>query len=270
MQEIENDLAIDRLLLTNDDGINSKGFKVLEAIAKEIAKEVWIFAPCKNFSGASHSVTFKKAIFVQQLDERKFSVDGTPSDCVLIALGHFLMRTPPTLTLVGLNHGENVGQDIIYSGTIGAAMESSLLGVPSVALSQEFKKNEKMHWKTPLELSKKIIGNLYKYGQLKGDVCFSINFPNLPIRKIRSIELTKQGHFEAALEQKILPCKTSENHYWIHKLRSSKSATVETSDTFHFRRDSVTITPLSFNLTHQTAYEATKKSLSNEIMNSFL
>ena len=124
------DLSKARILVTNDDGIHAPGLKVLEKIARALSDDVWVVAPETEQSGASHSLTLRRPLRVRQLGERRFAVDGTPTDCVLLAINQMLKDRKPDLVLSGVNRGGNLGEDVTYSGTVAAAMEATLLGVP--------------------------------------------------------------------------------------------------------------------------------------------
>jgi 5'-nucleotidase len=127
-----------RILLTNDDGVHAPGLAVLEAIARTFSDDIWIVAPSEEQSGAGHSLTLTRPVRLRRHDERRFSVTGTPTDSVMMALGLVLKDTPPDLILSGVNRGGNLGEDVTYSGTVSAAMEGALAGVPSIALSQDY------------------------------------------------------------------------------------------------------------------------------------
>ena len=122
-----------RILVTNDDGINAPGLKLLAKIARQLCRDVWVVAPEQEQSGASHSLTLSRPLRIRRLGPRRFAVDGTPTDCVLLAINTILRAQPPTLVLSGINAGANLGEDLTYSGTVAAAMEATLLEVPAIA-----------------------------------------------------------------------------------------------------------------------------------------
>src|SRR3712207_6797127 len=122
-----------RILVTNDDGINATGIKTLERIARELSDDVWVVAPEVNQSGAAHSLTLTRPLRIRRLSERHAAVDGTPTDCVLLAIQHIITDAPVDLVLSGINHGGNLGEDVTYSGTVAAAMEATLFHVPAMA-----------------------------------------------------------------------------------------------------------------------------------------
>ena len=125
-----------RILLTNDDGIDAPGLVALERIAAELSDDVWVVAPAEEQSGTGHSLTLTAPIRLQRRGERRFAVRGTPTDAVMMALGHMMKDDRPDLILSGINRGPNMAEDVTYSGTVSAAMEGCLAGVRSVALSQ--------------------------------------------------------------------------------------------------------------------------------------
>src|SRR5258705_9781143 len=127
-----------RMLLTNDDGVNARGLKLLEAVARKLSDDVWIVAPTEEQSGAGHSLTLTTPVRLRKHDERRFSVTGTPTDAVMLALAHVMKDSPPDLIMSGINRGANLAEDVTYSGTVSAAMEGALAGVRSIALSQAY------------------------------------------------------------------------------------------------------------------------------------
>src|SRR5437868_2328441 len=127
-----------RILITNDDGINARGLRILEAIARRLSDDIWIVAPAEEQSGAGHSLTLTTPVRLRKHDERRFSVTGTPTDAVMLALALIMKDSPPDLILSGVNRGANLAEDVTYSGTVSAAMEGALAGVRSIALSQNY------------------------------------------------------------------------------------------------------------------------------------
>src|ERR671910_3456944 len=136
------------ILVTNDDGINAPGLRVLERIARTLSNDVWVVAPETNQSGASHSLTMHRPLRIRRISRRRFAIDGTPTDCVLLALQIVVKNGPVDLVLSGVNHGGNLGEDVTYSGTIAAAMEATLFNVPAFALSQCCRNGARIPWET--------------------------------------------------------------------------------------------------------------------------
>src|SRR3954451_17158041 len=154
------DIATCRILISNDDGIESSGIKILEQIARELTTDVWVVAPDREQSGASHSLTMRRPLRLDQVSERRYAVDGTPTDCVLLAVKKVLRDRPPDLVLSGINGGSNAGEDMTYSGTVAAAMEATLLGIPAVALSQDYPDGSPIPWETGKAFGAEVIRRL--------------------------------------------------------------------------------------------------------------
>src|SRR3569623_1029849 len=132
-----------RILVTNDDGIHSPGLAVAEKIAQSLCDDVWVVAPENEQSGASHSLTLASPLRLRPIDERRFAVSGTPTDCVMMACLHILKDQPPELVISGVNWGSNLADDVTYSGTIAGAMEGCALGIASIALSQSYEEGDR-------------------------------------------------------------------------------------------------------------------------------
>ena len=131
-----------RILLSNDDGIDAPGLKILETIAHTLSDDVWVVAPLREQSATGHSITLRRPLQILKQGENKFAVDGTPTDCVLLAVNQIMKECLPNLVLSGVNQGRNVGEDMTYSGTIAAAMEATLFEIPAVALSQNMSEGD--------------------------------------------------------------------------------------------------------------------------------
>ena len=141
-----------RILVTNDDGIDSAGLHALREIAQQLSEDVWIVAPETNQSGASHSLSLHEPLRMRRIDDRAFAVRGTPTDSVIMGVRHVLKDKGPDLVLSGINRGANMAEDVTYSGTIAGAFEGTTLGIRSVALSQAFgfDRNKAVRWHTAL------------------------------------------------------------------------------------------------------------------------
>ena len=128
-----------RILITNDDGIHAEGLDVCAEIGRALSEDVWVIAPEFDQSGVSHSLSLNDPLRLREVGERRFAVKGTPTDCVIMGARHVIKDRPPDLVLAGVNRGRNAGEDVIYSGTVAGAVEGTILGIPSVALSQAYK-----------------------------------------------------------------------------------------------------------------------------------
>ena len=176
-----------RILITNDDGIEAPGLDVLQAIASELSDDVWVVAPETDQSGAAHSLTLHEPLRLRKLGERTYAVKGTPTDCVIMGVRHILHDQGPDLVLSGINSGHNIADDVTYSGTIAGAIEGTLLGIPSVALSlaADYEKRGELRWQTPMAHGAALIGRLIKIGWPE-DVVMNINFPDCEPDEVRA------------------------------------------------------------------------------------
>src|SRR5262252_5738996 len=148
-----------RILLTNDDGVNADGLEVLEKIARTLSDDVWVVAPETDQSGVSHSLSLNDPLRMRELGPRHFAVKGTPTDCVIMAARHIIPNGRPDLVLSGVNRGRNAAEDVTYSGTVAGAIEGTVLGIPSFALSQSFtyESRHNPRWATALKYAPDLI-----------------------------------------------------------------------------------------------------------------
>lgn len=192
-----------RILVTNDDGINAPGLKVLEAIAAELAGpsgEVWVVAPAFEQSGVGHCISYTHPMMVAKLDERCFAAEGSPADCVLAGLHDVLKDAPPDLVLSGVNRGNNSAENALYSGTLGGAMEAALQGLPAMALSQYFGPAN-LGLDNPFEAAaqhgREVIRAVLKANPQTQDdyrLFYNINFPPVPGADVRGVRVVRQGY----------------------------------------------------------------------------
>ena len=178
-----------RILLTNDDGIHAAGLDAAEQIARGLSDDVWVVAPELDQSGLSHSLSLNDPLRLRQVSERRFALRGTPSDCVIMAVRRICADKKPDLVLSGVNSGQNVADDVTYSGTIAGAIEGTLLGIPSIALSQAYPHGERARipYETSIAHAPKVITELLDFGFPDG-VLYNVNFPPiaLPTRSAAS------------------------------------------------------------------------------------
>src|SRR5437870_11993892 len=168
-----------RILVTNDDGIHADGLDVCAEIGRALSNDVWVVAPEFDQSGVSHSLSLNDPLRLRAIGERRFAVKGTPTDCVIMGAKHILKDHPPDLVLAGVNRGRNAGEDVIYSGTVAGAVEGSILGIPSLALSQAYKSRsgQPPHWDTAIRFGPQIIRRVLDAG-IPHDVLIHLNFPD--------------------------------------------------------------------------------------------
>jgi len=175
------------ILVTNDDGVDAPGIKVLADVASDFG-EVWVVAPVEEMSAASHSLTMRRNIRVKRVDSRTYAVEGSPVDSVLIALFEILPEWPD-LVLSGVNSGYNLAEDVFYSGTVSAAREGALYGIPSIAISMERK--EEMHWDTAEKVARDVLN---EFAGRRDFRLLSVNFPSVPYGTLRGFLWTYLGN----------------------------------------------------------------------------
>src|SRR5215469_8754233 len=184
--------VLDRILITNDDGVETPGLAVLEHIASQLAREVWVVAPEHDQSGVSHAVSLHHPIRVSERGMRRYAITGTPGDCAVMGICHLMADAPPQLLLSGINRGGNLGLETVFSGTVGGAMTGMLLGIPSIALSQVWTDRERVRWDTAATLGAGVVRQLLAVGW--GAVtCLNVNFPDLPPAEVGPLTLVRQG-----------------------------------------------------------------------------
>ncbi|MCT8974035.1 5'/3'-nucleotidase SurE [Microbaculum marinisediminis] len=242
-----------RILVTNDDGIHAPGLKVLETIARELSDEVWVIAPETDQSGASHSLTLNDPLRLREISRNHFAVRGTPTDCVIMGIRHLLKDQQPDLVLSGVNRGQNLADDVTYSGTIAGAFEGSLLGVQSIALSQTFRNPEQIPWETAEKHGARTVRRLLDAG-FDSSVVLNVNFPACAPDEVQGIEVTQQGkrdqsllHIDARFDTRGFP------YYWIGFERR-KSSPAQGTDLRAVYDGSISVTPLTLNLTDTVAH----------------
>jgi 5'-nucleotidase len=183
-----------RILCTNDDGIHAPGLEILEQIAKDLSDDVWVVAPEYDQSGVSHSLSLNDPLRLRELGPRHFAVRGTPTDCVIMGSRHILGKKGPDLVLSGVNRGRNVAEDVVYSGTIAGALEGTMLGLPSFALSQEFstETGDTPLWETARTFGPQILRKVIDAGIPRNTVV-NVNFPACAPEDVAGVLVTRMG-----------------------------------------------------------------------------
>ena len=192
-----------RILITNDDGINAPGLEVLDAIARDIAGpegEVWTVAPAFEQSGVAHCISYVHPTMIAELAPRRFAAEGSPADCVMAGLHDVLAGAPPDLVLSGVNRGNNSAENVLYSGTLGGAMEAALQGLPAIALSQYYGPGNSA-MRDPFEAAAKhgaatvrrlLDAALWDDGVYR--LFYNVNFPPVPAAEVRGLKVAAQGY----------------------------------------------------------------------------
>jgi len=241
-------LAGKRVLLSNDDGIQAAGLERLERIARTLSDDVWVVAPENDNSGAGHSLTLSQPVRARKLDDRRFAVSGTPTDSVLLAVLELVPDRRPDLLLSGINRGGNLGEDITYSGTVAAAMEAALLGIPAIALSQNHDGVHRTKWATAEAHAPDLIVRLVEAGW-PTNVFLNVNFPDIAADQVAGVAVTRQGRRKpgSKLDRRTDP--RGRPYYWIDSARTEEP-TLEGSDLSAIYDRLISVTPLHLDLTH--------------------
>lgn len=242
-----------RFLVTNDDGVHARGIGVLAGVAGRLG-QVTVVAPDREQSATSHSLTLHRPVRATRLPDGRFAVDGTPTDCVLLALGA-LMPDKPTFLLSGVNHGPNMGEDVLYSGTVSAAMEGLTAGVPSIAVS--FAGGDLAVLESHSEVLERLLTDLIAVPDFPKETLLSVNLPPLPASEIKGVRITTLG--TRVFSEEIMQMRDPWGRpiYWIGGGRASWSGR-EDSDFQAVHDGFVSVTPLHVDLTNYRLLEAVR------------
>ena len=245
-----------RILITNDDGVEAPGLDALEHIANEITKDVWVVAPETDNSGASHSLTLAEPLRMRELGKRHYAVKGTPTDCVIMGVRFLLRDKPPDLVMSGVNRGQNLADDVTYSGTVAGAIEGALLGVPSIAMSLVIGPAEADQgtglpkWETPMQRGADLVRRLLEVGWPDG-VVLNVNFPDCEPDAVKGMVVTSQGQrnpdllrIEDRLDTRGKP------YYWVG-LERRRGKPPKGTDLWAVQSGRISVTPLQLDFTDE-------------------
>lgn len=238
-----------KILLSNDDGVNAPGLNILAKVMAEIA-DIRVIAPDRNRSGASNSLTLANPLRIRQLENGYYSVAGTPTDCVHLAITG-LFESDPDIVVSGINAGANLGDDVFYSGTVAAATEGSLLGIPSIAVS--LVGHDCQHYETAALVAKKLVMRL-KNSPLPAKTILNVNVPDVPFVDLKGFEIVRLGTRHRAEPTLKALDPRGNTIYWIGPPGPEQDAGPGTD--FHaITSGKVAITPLQLDLTNYTSFE---------------
>ena len=229
-----------RILVTNDDGIHSPGLDALERVARTLTDDVWVVAPEFDQSGVSHSLSLSDPLRLRKVDDKRFAVKGTPTDCVIMGVRHVLEDKRPDLVLSGINRGQN----------LAGAMEGTILGIQAIALSQAYGPNtrDKLGYDTVEALAPDLLKKIVAEGLPVG-VLLNINFPDCPAEEVQGVAITTQGRRDAEL---LMVDKRHDGrgfpYYWIGFQRIKRTFS-DGSDLSAIERKMISVTPLRIDLT---------------------
>jgi 5'-nucleotidase len=241
-----------RILLTNDDGVNARGLKLLEQIAAQFSDDVWVVAPSEEQSGAGHSLTLTKPVRLRKLGERRYCVTGTPTDSVMMGLAHIMKDNRPDLLLSGINRGANLGEDVTYSGTVSAAMEGALAGIPSIALSQCYARQgigDTVPFGAAEAWAERVLAPLIA-APMEPRTLVNINFPAIAPEAVRGVRVVRQGlrdYGRLQIDKRTDP--RGYDYYWFG-LGPMLHTPGHSTDLEAIADGYVAVTPLHLDLTH--------------------
>lgn len=250
-----------RILLTNDDGIHAEGLAVLERVARTLSDDVWVVAPETDQSGFAHSLSLSEPLRMRRIDDRHYALRGTPTDCVIMGVRK-VMDTPPDLILSGINSGSNIADDVTYSGTVAGAMEGTLLGIRSIALSQAYNMapdGRFVPWDTAEALAPDLLKRLIGLDLPRG-VFLNVNFPNLPANDIGQTEVTRQGKLAHGLWIDERRDGRGFPYFWL-SFGKKEEEIREGSDQAALREGRISVTPLHLDLTAHEMRDRLAKAL---------
>jgi 5'-nucleotidase len=237
-----------RILLTNDDGIHAEGLAVLERIARKLSDDVWVVAPETDQSGLAHSLTLSEPLRLRQVGEKRFALRGTPTDCVIMGISE-IMRGKPDLVLSGVNDGANMADDVTYSGTVAGAIEGTLQGVRSLALSQAVRRDNGRvaPWQVAETHAPDLIRRLGLIDLPEGTF-LNLNFPNCEPDEVEGVEVTAQGKLDFGLQIDAREDGRGRPYYWL-RFSDRKSRFNEGTDLHAVTANRISVTPLKLDMT---------------------
>ena len=250
-----------RILITNDDGIHAPGIELLEQMALTLTDDVWVVAPDQERSGAGHSISLTLPIRMRQLGPRRFQVAGTPTDCVLMALSQFMADGPPTLLLSGINSGANLAEDVTYSGTIAAAMEGTLFGIRSIALSQLRAPGAVANFAPAAAFCPDLLRKLVALQEWPAGSFININFPDVPVAEVSGVRLTTQGQRPPGSFSILRRVDArAQPYYWV-KIAYTTGNEFADTDLHAIAHKAVAVTPIKMDFTDNAWRERLAGSL---------
>jgi len=239
-----------RILLTNDDGIHAEGLAVLERIARTLSDDVWVVAPETDQSGLAHSLTLSEPLRLRKVSEQHFALRGTPTDCVIMGVKEVLGGKKPDLILSGVNNGANMADDVTYSGTIAGAIEGTLQGIKSFAISQaaNYLDGERLiPWEIVENYAPDLLRKLIKV-EMPDWTFMNLNFPNCRPEEVQGVAVTAQGKLDFGINVEKRSDGRGYPYYWL-KFDSRKGDFREGTDIHALRANKISVTPLKLDLT---------------------
>jgi 5'-nucleotidase len=249
-----------RILLTNDDGVHAEGLAALERIARSLSDDVWIVAPETDQSGLAHSLTLSEPLRLRKVDDRRFALRGTPTDCVIMAVREVLPGKPD-LVLSGVNAGANMADDVTYSGTIAGAIEGTLQGIRSMALSQAFRHVDggMVPWEVVERHAPDLIRRLMDV-ELPDGTFFNLNFPNCAVDAVTGVEVTSQGKLDFGITIEERKDGRGFPYFWL-RFGDRHGDFRQGTDIQAVRDNAISVTPLKLDLTDYAVLDRVQRAL---------
>lgn len=246
-----------RILLTNDDGVRARGMGVLREIALQLSDDVWVVAPESEQSAASRGVSLHNPVQCKKLEDKVYAVTGTPTDSVILGLRDVLADNPPDLILSGVNRGQNMAEDVTFSGTVAGALQGMQMGVPSIALSlaKGFQGVHSLPWETVIEHGPDLVKRLLAAGWPK-NVVLNVNFPDRAPDDVAGVQITRQGHRDfnmTGIDERKHP--RGGKYFWL-TYGGARSNPAQGTDLRAIYDGFISITPLHVDLTHKQTLDA--------------
>ncbi len=252
------DLSKARILICNDDGIQAKGIRLLFEMAKTLTDDVWVVAPEAEQSGASHSLTLRRPLRKRRFAENWYAVDGTPTDCVLMAVTQILADRRPDLVLSGVNRGANLGEDVTYSGTVAGAREAVMLGIPAIAHSLIVALNKPAKWDTPREHGAALIRRLTTAGWAPNTI-INVNYPDVPPDQVKGTEVCGLARRKLGTQWVEGVDPRGAPYYWLGMQREEE--VLDGTDLHAVMHGRIAVTPVQLELVHRPSLDALKATL---------
>jgi len=237
-------MQINKVLITNDDGYNSIGIKLLSEILKKFANEIYIVAPKNNMSGSSRAISLKENIQFKKINSKSWIIEGTPTDCIIFALNYIFKKDKPDFIFSGINSGTNIGDEISYSGTVGAAFEGALRGIRSIAISQKISNTDNNFIISKINLPK-ILPQVFKYFSNK-NLLLNLNFPNCKQENLRGLKIVNCSHQKSSDE---IIVDENQSTFKIGKMNILNNHYVD--DLNSLKNNYITLSPILTNLTNK-------------------
>lgn len=243
-----------RILLTNDDGIHAPGLALLERLAATLSDDVWVCAPAEEQSGAGHSLTLHMPVRLREHGHQRFAVTGTPTDAVNLGLRKLFADKAPDLVISGINAGENLADDVTYSGTISAAMEGALAGIPAIALSQAMRDGTR-DYAAAEGWGERVLRVLVQVPMARRTLV-NVNFPDRPAAAVMGIRVVRQGFHDYDRGSLIESTDPRGRPYFWFGLQDAEHTLDHGTDLEAVEDGYIAVTPLHLDMTHYSAMDA--------------